>query len=467
MTAPILNAVILTEAGSGIGLGHLARCVGLFDALEECGCACEIVVAGDAPSHIVGNREAHSMGWRAEARVAEVVGGNDIAVVDSYEASRAIYEAIAGTVPVVVYLDDYDRLPYPPGIVVNGSRVSDARVRDRHSGSTALLGTQYQLLRSPFWSVPERSVRAEVRRILLLSGGADAGAMREVMASILRVAYPDVLLDVADSPRNAEAIRDAMLAADVAVTAAGQTLYELAASGTPAVAVCVADNQIPQARELEHAGVLQLAGVWGDPEVPARVVRLLEVLWGPRERAAMAAAGRRLVDGAGARRVALTCVAAALDQTVALRFASPTDEALLLELANDPVVRRASFSDAAITAEEHHRWLVERLADQHTVLLVARRGHDLVGQVRFQIEHDRAVVSISLAERYRGLGFAERLLARATDTFRSARPAVGMLVARAKVDNAASLRLFESAGYHRVGSVQGSPDAVELARRIS
>lgn len=428
---------------------------------------CEIVVAGEAPSHIVGNRRVHRVGWRTEAKATKTVAGSDIAVVDSYEANGTVYEAIAGAVPVTVYLDDYRRLAYPPGIVVNGSPVADTLVGDLPAGSIGLLGPEYQLMRAPFWFVSARAVRPEIRRILLVSGGADAGGMRDVMACVLRDAYPDVFLDVVDAPRTAVAMRDTMLAADVAVTAAGQTLYELATSGTPAIAVGVAANQVPQARELEHAGVLRFAGVWGAPEVLAEVVRLLEALSGASQRAAMAAAGRRLVDGGGAHRVALACVAAALDKSTELRLASLADEAALLRLANDPIVRRASFSDSVISPDEHHRWLMERLDDSDTLLLAATHGHELLGQVRFDVEGQRAEVSISLAEPYRGLGFAGRLLARATHTLRSARPDVDTLVAQAKADNAASLGLFESAGYIRVGSVEGGPGAVELTRRIS
>ena len=461
-----MTAVVFTEAGRDVGFGHLGRCIALCEALESAGCACDLLVAGEAPAALLGACRARMTEWRDAVSAEAAAAHTDIAVVDSYLAEHSVYQAIAGAVPVTVYLDDCGRLAYPTGIVVNGSPVADSLVGDLPAGSTGMLGPEYQLLRTPFWSVPERVARPEIQRILLVSGGADAGGMRDMMATVLRGAYPGVLLDVVNAPRTAAEMRDAMLAADVAVSAAGQTLYELAATGTPTIALCVADNQLAQARAFESEGVLALAGVWGGPEIPATAVRLLQGLADPDHRAGMTASGRRLVDGRGARRVARACITAALETTVALRCASLADEAALLELANDSVVRQASFSSASITAEEHHRWLSERLEDQNTVLFVATRGYDLVAQVRFQVEGERAVVSISLAGPYRGLGFGERLLARATDRLRSARPGVGTLVARAKGDNIASLRLFKSSGYTRVGGVEGSPSAVELLRRI-
>ena len=96
-----------------------------------------------------------------------------------------------------------------------------------------------------------------------------------------------------------------MLQADLAVSAAGQTLYELAHVGCPVVAVRMAENQEGQMRAFAAAGTLLPGGsVEKDADfsgVRATVGRLLA---DPAARAAMSAAGRRMVDGGGARRVA-------------------------------------------------------------------------------------------------------------------------------------------------------------------
>ena len=48
-----------------------------------------------------------------------------------------------------------------------------------------------------------------------------------------------------------EDMRAIMATADLAVTAGGQTTYELAASGVPAVALCIAENQRPNLAALQ------------------------------------------------------------------------------------------------------------------------------------------------------------------------------------------------------------------------
>ena len=95
-----------------------------------------------------------------------------------------------------------------------------------------------------------------------------------------------------------------MAAASLAVTAGGVTASELACVGVPMVIVVAAENQRESARGLVRARAAvaldgtTAAGIRG---VGAAVCRLAK---DPLRRRRMAAAGRRLVDGRGAARVA-------------------------------------------------------------------------------------------------------------------------------------------------------------------
>ncbi|MBN2839422.1 MAG: hypothetical protein JXP37_00485 [Coriobacteriia bacterium] len=307
MTAQ-LTARILTEAGPSIGLGHLARCVALYDALEALGCTCELVVAGEAPVHVVGERCVRITEWRTPAAATEALAGADIAVVDSYLAPPEVYAVVAEMAEAAAYLDDTARLAYPRGFVVNGNPQAGALAWPDDMEAVPLLGVGYQLLRSEFADIAPRTLRAEVQRVLVVSGGTDAAGAREAFAAAAHGAYTDAEIDVVVTPRTAAELRDAMLVADVAVSAAGQTLYELAATGTPTVAVTVAENQVAQARAFERAGAVVLAGAWGEPGTIEAVVGALAGLADPVRRAAYSAAARALVDGGGAERVATRLV---------------------------------------------------------------------------------------------------------------------------------------------------------------
>ena len=172
-----------------------------------------------------------------------------------------------------------------------------------------------------------------VQRLLLTVGGADPGAVTERLLSAARRALPQAAVDVIVGPfatradaRRARArehggavvlhedpkdVRVLMLGADVAISGGGQTLYELAATGTPAVAIRLADNQTLNLRNLQAAGMLLWAGDAGDADLETMVTSALMVLAENRgRRTEMSRRGRALVDGRGAARVA----AAVLDE---------------------------------------------------------------------------------------------------------------------------------------------------------
>jgi spore coat polysaccharide biosynthesis predicted glycosyltransferase SpsG len=96
-----------------------------------------------------------------------------------------------------------------------------------------------------------------------------------------------------------------MLKSDVALTGGGQTIYELAATATPAAAIEIAPNQRRNAEEFSKRNALSLVGRADERDVIEKAVDAIATLAADREtRVAMGTTGRRLVDGRGAERVA-------------------------------------------------------------------------------------------------------------------------------------------------------------------
>src|SRR2546428_7754394 len=96
-----------------------------------------------------------------------------------------------------------------------------------------------------------------------------------------------------------------MLRCDVAVTGGGQTTYELAATGTPAIAIKMADNQTGNVRGLSVRGTLVWVGDADDSDLEGKVTGALKDLANDKcKRDDMSRAGRALVDGLGTERVA-------------------------------------------------------------------------------------------------------------------------------------------------------------------
>jgi glycosyltransferase involved in cell wall biosynthesis len=95
---------------------------------------------------------------------------------------------------------------------------------------------------------------------------------------------------------------DQLAGADVAVLAMGVTVYEAMACGVPAIVVGRTSGDVAHMRTLEQQGAILSLGLhWTEERVAAAVD---EVLSTPGRLEAMGAAGRTLVDGQGAGRVA-------------------------------------------------------------------------------------------------------------------------------------------------------------------
>jgi spore coat polysaccharide biosynthesis predicted glycosyltransferase SpsG len=98
-------------------------------------------------------------------------------------------------------------------------------------------------------------------------------------------------------------LRALMLDADVAVTAAGQTMLQLAATGTPVVALALHDDQREQLATLEALGAVRAVGR-ADAGVASRLEAALADLRHVDTRARLGRMARAVVDGGGAARVA-------------------------------------------------------------------------------------------------------------------------------------------------------------------
>src|SRR4030095_10918806 len=100
--------------------------------------------------------------------------------------------------------------------------------------------------------------------------------------------------------RTPEDMRSLMLAADVALCAGGQTLYELAATSTPALAIRTAANQTANLAAFNAAGIARWMGDAGDPMLDDGIVVALQgLLRDPEARVEMGNRGRAAVDGRG------------------------------------------------------------------------------------------------------------------------------------------------------------------------
>ncbi|KRF27202.1 bifunctional UDP-2,4-diacetamido-2,4,6-trideoxy-beta-L-altropyranose hydrolase/GNAT family N-acetyltransferase [Phycicoccus sp. Soil802] len=269
---------------------------------------------------------------------------------------------------------------------------------------------------------------------------------------------------VADLPRE-------MATADLVVTAAGTSVWELCAMARPMAVLAVVDNQVPGYLALLRAGAA--VGLGSPTEVPdpaAMAGALTAVLTDATARRDLATAAGRMVDGLGAWRLVSSLEevvggarASRGPGEVSVRAATPADAELLWHWRNDPATRENSRSHEPVPLESHLAWLEASLARADRHLLVGEVAGRPVGTVRWDREATGEwEVSITVAPDSRGRGVAGGLLAagevwlshEATREDPAApsggpgdRAGVAAYLAAVHTANAASRRLFLGSGY--------------------
>lgn len=130
-----------------------------------------------------------------------------------------------------------------------------------------------------------------------------------------------------------------------------------------------------------------------------------------------------------------------------LRQVRKDDCWLLWEWANDPTVRAVSFSSELISWETHVEWFQSKLEDPHCLFFIAVDGEGTpIGQVRYDISDDNAVISISTAKEFRGKSYGSEIIRIASERVFNV-SSVGTIHAHVKQGNEASTRAFTKAGF--------------------
>jgi spore coat polysaccharide biosynthesis predicted glycosyltransferase SpsG len=279
-------------AGPRVGFGHLLRARSLARAL---GVPPVVALRGTAATR----RRAIDLGLRP----AERGFVPDVIVVDdpvTAEVRRWVRRARAARVPVAS-VHDLGLSTAVSDLIVDGTVAPGRRVNGRVA---TVRGPAFMILDPMIPQVRARRVRPERRRIFVALGGGRTAAATTAVARAVESALADVDVRTASgfsgARRGPDGLAQELARAQVAVVSGGVTLYEACALGVPAVAVAVTPNQRITIRAMARSGaVIDASG--SRRKIIAEVARLLE---DPRARRELSRAGKQLVDGRGAFRVA-------------------------------------------------------------------------------------------------------------------------------------------------------------------
>jgi len=212
-----------------------------------------------------------------------------------------------------------------------GAKVADLRFNPLYRAPDAFYGPEFAPLRKEFKKVDEKPcIRKRVKNILVTLGGSDTYGFTPKVVSALSDIPREISITVLLGPafRHGEelkkALRDAdrpftivrdvnaneMLAliarADIVVCSGGNTLYEVACLGAPAVIVCSEPFEEETAERMEEKGFGINLGFGKNLEMKRIFKAVNDLMENYKLRLQMGKKGKKLVDGRGAERIAET-----------------------------------------------------------------------------------------------------------------------------------------------------------------
>ncbi|TCB93437.1 spore coat protein [Micromonospora zingiberis] len=330
-----LRVGLRCDAGPQRGVGHLVRCLALGEELLSRGARVEVFGTVAGVDWAAGQLAARGIPLRpgpdTPDQLVEAARRHDldVLVLDSYELDPAGAGALRAAGVLTLAIVDGDTRGQDADLYLDQNFGTELRV----SAGRLLAGSRYALLRAEVLAARPAAARpaAPVQRpsVLAFFGGTDAVGAAPLLAEVLlSTGRPMALTVVAGRPALAARLArvtpapgqslavvpptgelpDLIAAADLVVSAAGTSTWELCCLGAPSALVCVVDNQRASYHRVVAAGLAaglgELPDLVADPTARAAAARTLdELLTSGVRRAALSQRARSAVDGRGRTRV--------------------------------------------------------------------------------------------------------------------------------------------------------------------
>lgn len=333
----MLKITIRTDGGPKIGMGHITRCLALAEELAINDCNVTFITRNNMPAILKIKEYGFDVkiidNLTIEDEInclTQVINQFDILITDSYEIDYNYLDIMKKTGIFLVSIDDLNQHDFPCDIVINGNIYAEDLNYKNVTGKTCfLLGTRYVLMRKEFRDLPKKQIKIKPKNILITIGGSDP---KGFTIEILKILMSDKNLsnlnfDVVIGPSfdielvtdinkftknytnistyynvNSTIMRDLMIKADIAISAGGSTLYELAAAGVPTIGIITADNQIKNVEYFRKKECIYSMGF----EVNKNILmeKMNDLLNDSAKRRIISLNGQKLFNGDGVKKCA-------------------------------------------------------------------------------------------------------------------------------------------------------------------
>jgi UDP-2,4-diacetamido-2,4,6-trideoxy-beta-L-altropyranose hydrolase len=483
-----LKQIIFRADGNSLtGLGHLYRLFALAEFYRE---SFDIIFVCRADSQI----DVIPKTYKSILIPLQVTIGNEpqwlretfdvkqsIIIADGYHFNAEYQSIIKEKGFKLIYIDDLVSGHQYADVVVNHSLGIDATDYKGEPYSKYALGPAYAMLRPSFIEAVEKQRKIHsFDTVIVCFGGADPLNLSMAAVSallncpefskinvVLGAAYANKAIfalykshpkvQIFQNLSESELVQ-LMQSSNFGIAPSSNILYELCAVKMPLLTGHYAENQMRL-----YKGCIESGIAYGAGDISKFESRDFEVL-----------IKRMLFEGNLSKYV--DAQIKMFDNKIKERFlnlidsinyrrAGGEDMMLLYEWANDRITRENSYNSEPILLETHKVWFERKLKETGSCIFIVEMDNQPAGMVRYDAQGENAVISIIVAEDFRGKGLAAEFL-KGTSSLKDTQ-CYANIFAYVKKQNNASAKAFEKAGYNKLREeiVNGVESIVYVLKR--
>lgn len=339
-----MKIAIRADGGAKIGMGHIMRTLVLAKELKEYEdsevfyvCRIEEEYLQDilksfknsiCSKYIKGIEKVLNEGFNIKfIRENNLLGDlehikADALITDSYDVNEEYFNVTKSIFPKTVYIDDMNLYQFNVDFLLNQNIDAEDFTYRVNDNTKLMLGTKYVMLREEFRYLPSKNIKRKAQDVMLTVGGGDPFHITDKILSWVKDLDYNFHVVVGASFDNVEKLKiyennkiklyynanmhNIMEKCDIAISACGSTLYELAACGVPTIGIIIADNQLGISEKLSNMGIIESLGWYdkiGKEDLRKSLIGLIENY---DERQLISEKASEILDGNGVKRIAET-----------------------------------------------------------------------------------------------------------------------------------------------------------------
>ncbi|WP_282804684.1 UDP-2,4-diacetamido-2,4,6-trideoxy-beta-L-altropyranose hydrolase [Clostridium tetani] len=283
-----MKIAIRADGGSEIGMGHIMRTLVLAKELAKTNDVFYIS-RGDNPlssKYKSGIDKVKSQGFNVVIinehkfikELCEVEA--DCLVTDSYDVSEEYFNTTKKNFKVTGYIDDMNLYYFNVDFIINQNIGAEEYRYKVNKGTKLFLGSNYTMLREEFRNLQYKDINKKISDIMITVGGADLnGITNKICDYVKDLEFKfHIVIGPSFKEENIEKLVrlkntrntinlyfnvnmiEIMNKCDIAISACGSTLYELAACSIPTIGIIIADNQETVAYKMHEKGLIYNLG---------------------------------------------------------------------------------------------------------------------------------------------------------------------------------------------------------------